>query len=339
MSKASAKQSTIIEPSASADLSRKEWRDLIWPKNMTENQRKAYDPRLIREFGCPAGLLLSQLVFWSEKGSDPEGWIYKTALEIKAEVGLTERQTASARDSLVDEGILKAELRPRRDTNGRVKHPSRVYHYLVDLEALAARLGIEAPSLNHDSKPDKVLASNQTECEVQTAQSVGIESNTLSGSYTESTSRDNCSDEPAVNDASQARAEPAPLTIDEEVSTDLNVLDCPDDDQHHSQVGETQQETTAAKGSVIPTLPSPPPPPPKLTPVEVKEMVSVIFDRHTEAGRMARAHVEGGEPSVEQIAEALCIQLQKPEGFADRCLEKLLEALEELRLDPVGVTS
>ena len=233
------KQSTVIEPSASADLSRKEWRDLIWPKNRTENQRKAYDPRLIREFGCPAGLLLSQLVFWSEKGWDPEGWIYKTALEIKAEVGLTERQTAYARDSLVDEGTLKADLRPRRDTNGRVMHPSRVYHYLVDLEALAA----------------------------------------------------------------------------------------------------TQHETTAARGRVIPSLPPPSPPPPELSPGEVTEMLSAIFDRHTDAGRKALAHLGSGEPRLEKIAEALCVQFQKPQGWADRYLVRLPEALEELRLETVGVAS
>jgi hypothetical protein len=294
---------------------------------------------LIREFGCPAGLLLSQLVFWSEKGWDPEGWIYKTALEIKAEVGLTERQTAYARDSLVDEGILKADLRPRRDTNGRVMHPSRVYHYLVDLEALAARLGIEAPSLNHDSKPDKVLASNQTECEVQTAQSVGSVSNTLSGSYTESTSRDNFRGEPAENDVSQARAERTHLTIDEDESTDLNVLDWPDDDQPHSQVGETQHETTAARGRVIPSLPPPSPPPPELSPGEVTEMLSAIFDRHTDAGRKALAHLGSGEPRLEKIAEALCVQFQKPQGWADRYLVRLPEALEELRLETVGVAS
>ena len=68
-------------------------------------------------------------------------------------------------------------------------------------------------------------------------------------------------------------------------------------------------------------------------------MYLAICNPRTKAGRMARDHVEGGEPSEEQIAKALCIQLQKPEGFADRCLERLPEALEQLRLDPVGGAS
>jgi hypothetical protein len=161
----------------------------------------------------------------------------------------------------------------------------------------------------------------------------------LSGSYTESTSRDNFKDERAVNDASQTRAEPTHLTIDEEESTDLNILDWPDDDQHHSQAGETRQENHSSDREDYSSLAFTSAPPLELTSEEVSEMCLAICNPRTMAGRMALAYVERGEHSLESIADALCSELRKPEGFADRCLERLPQALEELRLDPVGGAS
>ena len=131
--------------------SRKEWRELIWPAE--DSNRKAYDPRLIREFGSSAGLLIGQLVFWSEKGHDPDGWIYKTKREIEEEVGLSAEQTDRARNKLQRQGVIEAEKRSRRDATGRVMFPTPVWHYRVDLEALAKVLNGETPTLNHDSKP------------------------------------------------------------------------------------------------------------------------------------------------------------------------------------------
>lgn len=328
----------------SADLSREEWRDLIWPEDKTENKRKAYDPRFIRLFGSSAGLLLSQLVFWSEKGWDPEGWIYKSAPEIEAEVGLTERKTETARERLVKEGVIAVKLQSPRDHQGRVLHPSRVYHYLVDLEALAIRLGIKTPILNHDSELSEMLGSNLTECEVQTVQSIESVSNTLSGSYTESTSRDNVRVRPTESSSLQegaepAFAEPAPLPQDIEVE---NNIDAPEllggDERHrHPRVGDTRHETTPATEEGMLALS--PPPSPELTPIEVNEMLSAIFARHTDTGCTALAYVERGEHSLELIADALCKQLQKPKDYAERYLRRLPEALEMLRLEGEAVAS
>jgi hypothetical protein len=125
-------------------LSRGQLRGLVWPLTEEDISRKAYDLRYLRLFGTSAGLLLSQLVYWSDKGHDPDGWIYKTKDEIIEEFGLGSRyEVDQARHRLEEEGMLEMKRRPRRgwrDGEWRVLHPSPVLHYRVDLLALAKRL-------------------------------------------------------------------------------------------------------------------------------------------------------------------------------------------------------
>jgi hypothetical protein len=198
-------------------LSRGELRDLVWPERDQEN-RKAYDLRYLRLFGTDAGLLLSQLVYWSDKGHDVDGWVYKTKDEIIEEFGLDSRyQVDQARHRLEEEGVLETERRPRRswrDGEWRVVHPSPVLHYRVDFLALAKRL--EDPE--HSSKQSRVSAaeehishpvqcahiSHPAQCEstalmrsngrgstVRIERRPAFESDKAGRSYTESTSTDN----------------------------------------------------------------------------------------------------------------------------------------------------
>jgi hypothetical protein len=325
---------------APRELSREEWRELIWPRGEEENERKAYDPRLIREFGSSAGLLLSQLVFWSEKGWDPEGWIYKTAIDIEAEVGLTERQTAYARARLVDEGILRAEKRSRRDPRGRVMFPTRVYHYLVDLEALAARLSIEAPTLNHNAKPDKVSGSNLAECEVRATQSAESVSDDLSGSYTESTSRDNVPENTTEISALQvgaepAKAEPAPppeIELEDEI-IGLDDLDNPLADQsvepldtgkRHSQLGDLLSETTSARA--------------KIDTEERKDrrfIRAALEDPPTPELREALDRYRSGDVDVAELADTMrgCVYLRGCRAWSHLRAEQVAAVLSELELE------
>jgi len=39
--------------------------------------------------GIKAGLFLAQLFYWHDRGSDPDGWIYKTQAEWEEETGLS----------------------------------------------------------------------------------------------------------------------------------------------------------------------------------------------------------------------------------------------------------
>ena len=53
-----------------------------------------------------ATVLLGQLVYWTGKEADPDGWIYKTGLDLTKETSLTRREQETARKQLVDKGIL-----------------------------------------------------------------------------------------------------------------------------------------------------------------------------------------------------------------------------------------
>jgi len=54
-----------------------------------------------------ASLFFSHFEYWSDKGSSPNGWIFKTAVEIERETGLTYREQQHARRILVKHGLIE----------------------------------------------------------------------------------------------------------------------------------------------------------------------------------------------------------------------------------------
>ncbi len=60
--------------------------------------------------GVCAGVLLSQLFYWHDRGRDPAGWIYKTRAEWKRETGLSRSQQETARRQLRERGILEERI-------------------------------------------------------------------------------------------------------------------------------------------------------------------------------------------------------------------------------------
>lgn len=78
------------------------------------------------------GLFLSQLFYWSDKGADAEGWIYKTMEEWHEETALSRREQESARGALVALGVLEVERRGL---------PARL-HFRLDLDRLASLLDV-----------------------------------------------------------------------------------------------------------------------------------------------------------------------------------------------------
>jgi hypothetical protein len=52
-----------------------------------------------------AGLFLSQLLYWYDKGRDPD-WIYKTINETKNELGLSRKEQATAIRQCVNVGFI-----------------------------------------------------------------------------------------------------------------------------------------------------------------------------------------------------------------------------------------
>lgn len=106
--------------------------------------------------GATGGLFLSQLFYWSDKGDDPEGWIYKTQEQWTEETALTRSEQERARKILVGLGLLE---------EARRGIPARLY-YRLDVDALASMLDraikdAGSPQTSPQDTPDKVAASDK----------------------------------------------------------------------------------------------------------------------------------------------------------------------------------
>jgi hypothetical protein len=76
-------------------------------KDMLPHRVVGYSPDLARIVGgATTGLFLSQLLFLSDKGHNPEGWVYKSEAEMAKETGLTKREQQTARRKLLALGVI-----------------------------------------------------------------------------------------------------------------------------------------------------------------------------------------------------------------------------------------
>jgi hypothetical protein len=76
-------------------------------KEMLPNRVVGYSPDLARIVGgATIGLFLSQLLFLSDKGHNPDGWVYKSEAEMGKETGLTKREQQTARRKLLALGVI-----------------------------------------------------------------------------------------------------------------------------------------------------------------------------------------------------------------------------------------
>jgi hypothetical protein len=76
-------------------------------KDMLPNRVVGYSPDLARIVGgATTGLFLSQLLFLSDKGANPDGWVYKSEAEMTQETSLTKREQQTARRKLLSLGVI-----------------------------------------------------------------------------------------------------------------------------------------------------------------------------------------------------------------------------------------
>jgi hypothetical protein len=76
-------------------------------KDMLPNRVVGYSPDLAKIVGgATTGLFLSQLLFLSDKGTNPEGWVYKSEAEMGKETGLSKREQQTARRKLLSLGVI-----------------------------------------------------------------------------------------------------------------------------------------------------------------------------------------------------------------------------------------
>jgi hypothetical protein len=96
-------------------------------KDLLPNRTVGYSPDLARAVGgATIGLFLSQLLFLSDKGANPEGWVYKSEQEMGRETGLTKREQQTARRKLLALGVIAIERRGFKFT----------YHFKIIWERL-----------------------------------------------------------------------------------------------------------------------------------------------------------------------------------------------------------
>ena len=68
----------------------------------------AYYPSLAKVVGgVKAALLLCQIVYWSDKTKDEDGWIYKSVDAWEKETGLSYKEQRAARKKLLDIGVMQ----------------------------------------------------------------------------------------------------------------------------------------------------------------------------------------------------------------------------------------
>lgn len=116
-----------------------------------------------------AGMLLSQLLYWSDKGHDPEGWFYKSYIEWSEHLFLTEYQVRKFSKQFEEAGFLEVKL---KKVNG-----SPTLHYRIKRgefsEWILKNLGIETAKFPNPNR--KISESNNKETET-TTETTNIES-------------------------------------------------------------------------------------------------------------------------------------------------------------------
>lgn len=105
----------------------------------------------------PAALFLSQVVYWSRRTSDPDGWFFKTATEWRDETGLGRYELENARSALRRLGVLQ-------ETRAGV--PAKLFFRLDD-ERLEELL-VEVVDARRTSKQERWKPTNKNAGNQQT---------------------------------------------------------------------------------------------------------------------------------------------------------------------------
>jgi len=145
----------------------------------------AYYPMLAELTGSVgAALFLCQMLYWHDKGEDPEGWIYKTREEMTGETGLSRYEQESSRRTLRKLGFLEERYAgcPRKlyyrldiDRINEVfeefflknQHNAEKQHYCRGQKKRASRAGDH--SENKISLENQHSAENQHYCRGKTS--------------------------------------------------------------------------------------------------------------------------------------------------------------------------
>lgn len=96
--------------------------------------------------GVNSTIMLCQLLYWCDKGYDPDGWIYKTQADLELETGLSRREQDTARGKLETLGLIQVK---RRGVPPKL-------HYLVDQAAVDRAIELAWSDPNCTETPNQL---------------------------------------------------------------------------------------------------------------------------------------------------------------------------------------
>jgi hypothetical protein len=119
-------------------------------KEISGQQSMLVLPRLLIDItlDIKSALLLSQLIYWSDRTADRSGWIYKSHKDWQTELGLNRYFLDKARDRLIQLGLIEVKI---KKANG-----SPTMHFRVKGDVLGKTLN----SLLRATEPDKTKCRN-----------------------------------------------------------------------------------------------------------------------------------------------------------------------------------
>jgi hypothetical protein len=104
-------------------------------KDILPHRVVGYSPDLARMVGgATTGLFLSQLLYLSDKGHNPEGWVYKSEAEMGQETGLTKREQQTARRKLLALGVITIIRGGFRNTYHFKVIWEKLYHVIAGMQ-------------------------------------------------------------------------------------------------------------------------------------------------------------------------------------------------------------
>jgi hypothetical protein len=168
-------------------------------KDLLPNRIVGYSPDLARAVGgATIGLFLSQLLFLSDKGANPEGWVYKSEAEMGKETGLTKREQQTARRKLLSLGVIAIERRGFKFTYHFKVIWERLYQVIENfLRGQTVATAPDEPIQNVSTEPVQNVPTQPPEClqnvSTERPQNVATHNrdNNTKNKETEKTSREN----------------------------------------------------------------------------------------------------------------------------------------------------
>jgi hypothetical protein len=135
-------------------------------KDMLPNRVVGYSPDLARIVGgATTGLFLSQLLFLSDKGANPDGWVYKSEAEMGKETGLTKREQQTARRKLLALGVITIMRGGWKNTYHFKVMWERLYQVITgSLQTQNVSTGKVEPLQTVPTEPVQNVATQPPEC-------------------------------------------------------------------------------------------------------------------------------------------------------------------------------